>query len=227
MFRARLDSDFNTLRSLHSHFIQTENHPAALLCLDPTFMSTLPQQGILTADPGPELSLHFSYFELLDRLRREGSLNPGSMRQKVFAFQSRESDRFFVPINCFLYAVFAPRQETVQEKDGCVVAHEELRRVLELEISDYIHLRAKNQHRAYRRRLATDPCLAFVARGEYSECSRRDCQFQHIRPEKMTISWFNARIRSVLMEIRILNLAGFHSKGVILCVFPLTMIAKS
>ena len=137
---------------------------------------------------------------------------PGSMRQKVFAFQSRDDDRFFVPANSFLHAVFVPRSETVQEQGGCVVTHEELRRVLDREISEYIHLRAKLQHDAYYWKLGSVPCMTMVTWGE---CSRQDCQFQH---EKITVNWFNARVRSVLMEIRILNLTGFHSMRVIMCV---------
>jgi hypothetical protein len=37
------------------------------------------------------------------------------------------------------------------------------------------------------------------------------------------VSWFNACIRSVLMEIQILNLAGFHPKGVMTYVLPLSV----
>ena len=214
MFRARHKGDFKTLQFLHPQFTQAENYAAALLCLDPTFVSTLSLQGTTTVDHGPELLLHFTYFELLDRLRREDLLDPGSMRQKAFAFQSREDDRFFIPGNSFLHAVFAPRPDTVQEQGGCIVTHEELRRVLDREIPEYIHLRAKQQHNAYRRKLGSYPCMAMVTRGE---CSMQDCQFQH--PE-ITVGWFNSCIQSVLMEIRVLSLAGFHPKGVITCVLP-------
>ena len=219
MFRARYKGDFQTLHFLHSYFIQAENHPAALLCLDPTFTSTLPQHSAPAIDPGPELSLNFAYFELLDRLRRGDDLNPGSMRQKIFAFQSREDDRFFISTNSYLHTVFAPRSDTAHEKGGCVVTHEELKRTLDHKISEYIHLRATQQHNAYRRRLGADPCMTMVIRGE---CSRKECKFQHIQPEKMTANWFNARIRSVLMEIRILNLAGFRFRGFFTCVLPRT-----
>ena len=210
MFRARYQNDFKTLRSLHPQFIQAENYPAALLCLDPTFISTLPRHGTTIVDPGPEFTLHFIYFELLDRLRREDHLGPGSMRQKIFAFQPREDDRFFIPTSSYLYTVLTSRSDTAQEKGGCIVTHEELKRTLDEKIPQYIHSRATQQHNAYRRKLGIDPCMTMATRGE---CSRQECQFQHIRPEKMTASWFNARIRSVLMEIRILNLAGFRFKG--------------
>ena len=214
MFRARHESNSETLRSLHPLFMQAGNYPAALLCLDPTFILTLPQ-GIITVDPGPDLLLHFTYFQLLDRLRREDHLDSGSMRQMVFAFRSREDDRFFIPTNSFLHTILAP-----QGQGGCVVTHEELRRVLNREIPEYILLRAKQQHNAYRRRLGSDPCLTMATRGD---CPRQDCQFQHTRPEEMTVSWFNARIRSVLREIQILNLTGFHPKSVIMFVFPLSV----
>ena len=224
MFRARHEGDFRTLRVLCSQFIRVENYPAALLCLDPTFISTIPPHGNSALVSGQELSLHLSYFELLDRLRRGESLDPGSIRQKVFAFQPRENDRFFLPANGFLHAVFAPRPETLQEKDGCVITHEELRGVLDREILEFIRLRAKLQHNAYRRRLGADPCMAMFTRGE---CSKQDCQYQHIRPERMTVGWFNDRVRSVLTEIRILNLAGFHPTGVIVFVLLFTIIAPS
>lgn len=211
MFRARYKGDFETLLFLHTHFIQSENYPAALLCLDPAFVSTLPAHGTTIVDPGPELSLHLSYFKLLDRLRRGDQLYPGSMRQMIFGFQSREDDRFFIPANSYLYTVLSPRSDAAQEKGGCVATHEELKGTLNDEIPKYIYLRAKEQHNAYRRRFGINTCMAMVARGE---CPRQDCQFQHIRPEKMTNSWFNARIRSVLMEIRILNLTGFPFKGI-------------
>lgn len=213
MFRARHKGDFKTLHSLYPWFIQAKNYPAALLCLDPTFLSTLPQRGTTAIDPGPEFSLHFAYFELLDCLRREDKLDPGSMRQKIFAFQPSEDDRFFIPTNSYLYTAFATRSG--QEEGGCVVTHEELKRTLEKKILDYIHHRATQQHNAYRRRLGNDPCMTMVTKGE---CSRKGCQFQHIRPEKMTSNWFNARIRTVLMEIRILNLAGFRFRGFFTCV---------
>lgn len=215
MFRARHRADSKILRVLHPKFVKAKNYPAALMCLDSAFASTLPLQGAPPADPGPDLRLHFAYFELLDRLRREDSLNTGSIRQKVFAFQPREDDRFFVPANSFLYMTFLSRPDTMQEKGGCVVTHEELRRTLGREIPEYIRLRAKEQNNAYRRRLGATPCLTMVTKGE---CPKVDCQFQHVRPEKMTAGWFNARIQLVLTEIQILNLAGFHPPGAILCV---------
>ena len=215
MFKARYKADFKTLRILHPKFVGAENYSSALLCLDPIFTSTLPTQGAPIADHGPDLSFHLAYFELLDRLRREYSLDADSVRQKVFAFQPREDDRFFIPANSFLHVVFMPKTDTVQEKGGCVVTHEELRRVLDREIPDYIRLRAKQQNNAYRRRLGAAPCLTAVTRGD---CSKADCQFQHLRPEKITASWFNTRVRLVLKEIQILNLAGFHPMGVIVCV---------
>ena len=163
-------------------------------------------------DPGHDLSFHFTYFELLDRLRREYDLDPGSVRQKVFAFQPRQDDRFFIPANSFLHAIFMPKADTVQEKGGCVVTHEELRRVLDHEITEYIRFRAKQQNNAYRKRLGAAPCLTMVTRGD---CPKADCQFQHLRPEKITAGWFNSRVRFVLKEIQILNLAGFHPVGAI------------
>jgi len=163
-------------------------------------------------DHGPDLSFHFAYFELLDHLRREDSLGAGSVRQKVFAFQPRQDDRFFVPVNNILHAVFVPNADIVQEKGGCLVTHEELRHALDRKIPDYIRLRGKQQNDAYRRRLGVSPCLMMVARGE---CSRTDCQFQHLRPEQITVDWFNSRVRLVLKEIQILNLADFHHLPVV------------
>jgi len=166
-------------------------------------------------DHGPDLSFHFAYFELLDRLRREYSLDADSVRQKVFAFQPRQDDRFFVPANSFLHAAFMSKADIVQEKGGCVVTHEELRRVLDHRITDYIRFRGKQQNDAYRRRLGAAPCLAMTTKGD---CPKADCQFQHLRSEKITAAWFNARVRLVLKEIQILNLAGFHPIGAIMCV---------
>jgi hypothetical protein len=94
--------------------------------------------------------------------------------------------------------------------------------VLDREILEFIRLRAKLQHNAYRWRLGTNPCMAMFTRGE---CSKQDCQYQHIRPEKMTAGLFNDRVRCVLTEIRILNLAGFHPTGVIVFALPFTIIA--
>ena len=215
MFKARYETDSKTLRVLHPKFIRAKNYPAALMCLDSAFASTLPSQGAPPTDPGPDLRLHFAYFELLDRLRREDSLDTGSIRQKVFAFQPREDDRFFVPANSFLHTIFLSRPDAMQEKGGCVVTQEELTRILDREIPEYIRLRAKQQNNAYRKRLGATPCLTMATKGE---CPKVDCQFQHVRPEKMTVSWFNARIQFVLTEIQILNLADFHPKGAILCV---------
>lgn len=220
MFRARYGGDFESLHSLYPLFIQAENYPAALLCLDPTFSSTLPLRGTTTADPGPVLFLNLAYFKLLDLMRRGDHLNshPDSMCRKIFAFQSRENDRFFIPRNNYLYMVLSPRSETVQDKGGCVVTHEELKGTLDREISGYIHRRATEQYKAYRRRLDTIPCMTMVTRGE---CSKQDCQFQHTRPEEMTASWFNARVRLVLLEIRVLHLAGFRFNGFFTCVLSL------
>lgn len=216
MFRARYNSDSKTLCSLHPQFIKAKNYPAALLCLDQTFSSTLPLHGTAVVDPGPAISLNFAYFELLDRLRREDNLDPGSMRQKIFAFQTREDDRFFIPTNSFLHIVFSLKPDALQEKGGCIVTHQELKHALDREIPEYIRLRAKDQHNAYRRKLGADPCIPMATRGE---CSKQDCPFQHIRPEKITAAWFNARVRSVLTEIRLLNLTGFHPRGVIVFVY--------
>jgi hypothetical protein len=111
-----------------------------------------------------------------------------------------------------LHTVFAQ-----QGQGGCVVTHEELRRVLDREVPKYTYLRAKRQHEAYCWKLGGIPCMAMVTWGG---CLRQDCQFQH---EKITVDWFNTRVRSVLMEIRILNLTGFHPMGVIMCVLPLSV----
>ena len=217
MFKARHKADFQKLRDLYPKFIKDEHWSAALLCLDPIFASTLPAKGVpMVADPGPDLSLHLTYFELLDRLRREDRLDTGSIRQRVFAFQPREDDRFFIPTNSFLHEVLLPNPDVAQERNDCIVTHEELRRVFEESIPVFIHDRAKRQHNVYRRRLGTLPCMMYVTRGE---CQKADCQYQHLRQEKITTEWFNARVRLVLTEIRILNLAGFHPKGVIMCVF--------
>ena len=151
-------------------------------------------------------------------------MDPGSIRQKIFAFQSCEDDRFFVPTHSYLHMVFTPRSDTVQERGGCVVTYEELKRTLDHEISGYIHLRATQQHNAYRWRLNANPCLIMVTRGE---CLKQDCHFQHIRPEMVTASWFNARIRSVLMEIRILNLASFRFNGIFTCVLLLAVTTQN
>lgn len=217
MFRARHKADLKTLRDLHLKFVEVENYPAALLCIDPVFSSTLPAYGAPLADPGPEISFHSAYFELLDRLRREDSLDVGSFRQRVLALQPRQDDRFFIPVNSFLHAALVLKSDTLQEKGGCVVTHEGLRRVVSREVRDYIRLRAKQQHNAYRRRLGATPCLTMLAGGG---CSEAGCRFQHLRPEKITVGWFNARIRLILKEIQILNSAGFHPPGVILYASP-------
>lgn len=217
MFKGRHKADFQTLRALYPKFIKDEHWSAVLLCLDPIFASTLPAKGVPTvADPGPDLSLHLTYFELLDRLRREDCLDTDSIRQRVFAFQPRKDDRFFIPKNSFLHEVFLPNPDAAQERDDCIVTHEELRRALEEKISVFIHDRAKWQHNVYRRRLGTIPCTTYLTRGE---CRKADCQYQHLRQEKITAEWFNSRVQLVLTEIRILNLAGFHPTGVIMCVF--------
>jgi len=185
------------------------------MCLDPIFTPTLPPQGASVVNHGPDLSFHFAYFELLDHLRREYSLDADSVRQKVFAFQKRPDDRFFIPANTFLHAGFVSKTDIVQEKGGCVVTHEELRRVLDYKIPDYVRLRGKQQNDAYRRRLGAAPCLTMITRGD---CPKADCQFQHLRSEKITAAWFNDRVQLVLKEIQILNLAGFHPIGAIMCV---------
>lgn len=213
MFRARYRGDLNTLRFLQPKFIEVGNYAAALLCLDPAFLPSLPPPGTSTVDYGAGLSLHLAYFELLVRLKREDCLEAGSMRQKVFAFQPCQDDRFFVPANSLLYPALP--LDGVQEKDGCIVTHEELRRTLDCEIPEYIGRRAKQQNNTYRKRLGAIPCLRMVVNGE---CTNPGCQSQHLEPERITASWFNGRVHHILREIQILNLAGFHSKGVILCV---------
>jgi hypothetical protein len=216
MFRARYNSDSKTLCALHPQFLKAKNYPAALLCLDQTFSSTLPQHGTTVVDPGPGISLNFAYFELLDRLRREDHLDPGSIRQKIFAFQSREDDRFFIPTNSFLHIVFALKPDALQEKGGCIVTHEELKHTLDREIPEYIRLRAKDQHNAYRRKLGAIP----VSQWQQGENARNRTANSSISgPRRSQSAWFNARIQSVLTEIRILNLTGFHPRGVIMCVY--------
>ena len=217
MFKAMHKADFQTLCDLYPDFIKDEHWSAALLCLDPIFASTLPAKGVTVADPGPNLSLHLAYSKLLDRLRREDCLDTGSMRQRVLAFQSCEDDLFFIPTNSFLHEVFLPDPDPTQERDDCIVTHEELRRALEEKIPVFIHDRAKCQNNAYRRKLGTIPCTTYITRGECSKAA--DCQYQHLRQEQITAEWFNARVRLVLTEMQILNLAGFRPKGVMMCVF--------
>ena len=209
MFKAIKRTDRASLRALAKTFIKQGDNPAALLCLDNFFSSPLKLQNLSLDRVEASLSLYFDYVNLLDKLRPNVSLAQGSARQRLFGFQVLGSNRYLVPEYSSLYNKLANQSGSSKKSaDGHICGSDELGRSITHFISSRAVNRTKSQDATCRNVHGFSPCLQLFVQGECSPPKEMGpCTFQHVRPEELTADWYRTRLRLILLQFRILDLA--------------------
>jgi len=216
MFEAIQGADHSRLRTLAKTFIGTGNNPAALLCLDHVFSSPLKLQNLPLVEAQASLSLYLDYIRLLNKLLRDTSLAEGSDRQRLFGFQVLGGGRYLAPKRTLLRENLANRAGSCGNRaDGYRCGNDELCRGIVQLIKSRISDRTKIQNDASRDVQGFSPCLHFLVEKECDSLGGEgQCTLQHIRPEQLTANWYHARLRLILLQFQVLDLARYDSLDV-------------
>ena len=206
MFEAIQNDNYEGLRILAKTFVEAGNDPAALICLDYVFSSPPKLRHLSLINIHTLLSLYLDYIRLLDRLWRDDSLAEGSKHQKLFGFQVLGEDRYLVPKHTFIHEILTEKTAGSEENtDGHTCTYDELSEVIIWLIERRIKNRTAVENSACRDAHGFSPCLALIIRGQ---CKwGESCDFQHIEPDHLTVEWYHARVRLILLQFQILNSA--------------------
>jgi len=206
MFEAIQNGDNEGLRTLAKTFIETRNESAALMCLDYFFSSPFKLRHLSLADIHALLSLYLDYIRLLNRLRRDDSLAEGSRHQKLFGFQVLGEDRYLVPKHTLIHENLTDQTVGSEENmDGYTCTYDELSDIIVWVIGSRIEERTALENSACRDAHGFSPCLTLIIRGQ---CKWGEtCDFQNIQPDHLTVEWYHARVRLILLQFQILNSA--------------------
>ena len=209
MFKAIQYTDPIRLRTLAKTFAEAGNDPAALLCLDHIFSAPAKMRQAPLAGIHAWLSLYLDYIRLLDRLRRDDSLAEGSKHQRLFGFQVLGEDRYLVSKHTLIYDILTEQYGSREENaDGYPCAHSELSGGIVQVISSRIDDRTELLNSACRGAHGFSPCLTLIARGQ---CKwGESCDFQHVQPDQLTVQWYHARIRLILLLFQVLHSARYY-----------------
>jgi hypothetical protein len=209
MFQAIQRADHPSLRKSGKTFIGMENDLAALLCLDHAFSSPLKLQNLSLSEVETLLSLYLDYIRLLNKFRRDGSLIEGSNHQRLFGFQATGENRYLAPRHTILHERLTDRSGSGRKGvEGRTCGSEELRRGITQLISDRITDRTEAQNSSCRDVHGFSPCLRLLIDEKCdSRSGEGSCTFQHIKRDQLTVDWYNARLRLMLLQFQILNLA--------------------
>jgi len=216
MFQAIGRVDRTSLRTLAKTFIDMENLPAALLCLDNVFSSRPKLQYLPLSEVQESLSTYLDYIRLLNKSWSDESLAQGSNHQRLFGFQALRGNRYLVPRHTALHDqltdLYGP---SAKGTDGYECSYEELRQDITQFISRRIQDRTEAQNGACRDVHGFSPCLSLLVE---KQCNPPDeegpCTFQHIQPEQLTVNWYHARLRLVLLQFQILGSARYGNLDV-------------
>lgn len=209
MFEAIQNADHTSLHSLTKTFIETGNDPAALMCLDHVLSSPPKLRHLSLVDIHASLSLYLDYIRLLDRLWRDDSLAEGSKHQRLFGFQVLGEDRYLIPKHTLIHEILTDQTTGSEEStDGHMCTYDELSGGIVELIENRTKDRARHENSACRDARGFSPCLTLIVRGQ---CKRGEsCDFQHIQPDHITVEWYHARIRLILLQFQILNSARYY-----------------
>ena len=219
MFKAIGHADHASLRTFAKTFIKTGNDPAALLCLDHVFSSPLKLRNLPLVEVQASLSLYLDYIHLLNKFWYDDSLAQGSNHQKLFGFQvpALADNHYLVPKHAVLYEKLAdgsgPGRKCV---GGYSCGHDELSRGITQLIKSWISGRTGIQNRACRDVHGFSLCLSLLVDGVCTPPEGRGpCTFHHIQPKQLTVDWYHARLRLILLQFKILNTARYYDSNVV------------
>ena len=209
MYEAVRRADSASLRTLAKTFIGAGNDSAAVLCLDHVFSSPLNLQKVPLAEVQASLSLYLDYIRLLNKLWRNESVAEGSNRQRLFGFKVLGRNRYLVSKHTLLHGKLSSRSDPRgKSTDGYECGYDEIRRGIVQFVSGRINHRTETLDNTCRQLQGFSPCLSLLIQ---KDCSRQKgtgtCPFQHIQPEQLTVDWYHARLRLILLQFQILDSA--------------------
>jgi len=212
MFKAIRHADHVSLRTLAKTFIRTENDPAALLCLDHVFSSPLKLQNLPLVQIQTSLSLYLGYVRLLNKFYNVKSLVEDSNHQKLFGFLVLGENRYLVPKHTVLYEKLTNRSTSGKKStDGHSCDYGELSQGITQLISSRISGRTGVLDSACRDVHGFSPCLHLLFQNKCNPPKGKEqCTFQHIQPEQLTVDWYHARLRLILLQFQILDGARYY-----------------
>ena len=210
MFRAIQCADHATLRVLAGRFIKTRSDPIALLCLDHAFSPALELRGLSLAKIQELLSLFLDYIRLLNKFRGDEMLTEGSNHQRLFGFQVIGENRYSVPGDSLLCGGLAARSGLGGEGGECICGYDELRQVIIQFISSRIYNRTEIQNSACHGVHGFSPCLHLLVRNDCNPPEEKGpCTFHHIQQGQLSVDWYHTRLRLILLQFQILDLARY------------------
>jgi len=209
MFEAIQRTDRADLRRLARIFIGAGNNPAALLCLDHFFSSPLKLQNLPLAEVHSSLSLYLDYIRLLNQFWRDESLAEDSNHQRLFGFQALGENRYLVPKHTLLHEKLTGRSGPGKKSmDGYRCGYDELRRGIIKLVSSRIRDRTEIQNNACCDVHGFSPCLRLLVQKKCNPPGGKgSCTFHHIQLKQLTADWYHSRLRLILLQFQILDLA--------------------
>ena len=214
MFQAIQSSDRMSLCSLAKTFTESGNHPAALLCLDHALSPPLSLQDIPLTRIQALFSMYPGYIQLLRQLPDDESFAEGSNHQRLFGFQTLQQSRYLAPKHTLLYKRLVGQssgQSSSSQQGGVICDYGVLRRCIVKLIESRIRDRTTSQNAACCEVHGFSPCFQLLVQKECNPSDKRaPCTFQHIQPEQLTVDWYRARLRLILLQFRILDSARLY-----------------
>ena len=216
MFKAIRASDRASLRTFAKAFDKKGNYPATLLCLDHFFSSPLKLRNRSMDEVHASLCLFFDYIFLLNKLRRDESLAKGSARRRLFGFQMLGPNRYLVPEHNHLYRkVGSGSLSGKKSAGGRKCSSSELSRCINDVIRTRTLQRTEDQNATCREVHGFSPCSRLLVQGGcYSSGRTGTCTFQHIEPDQLTADWYRDRLDLILLQLQILDSAGYDETDV-------------
>jgi hypothetical protein len=215
MFEAIQRADRISLCTLAKTFIGAGNNSAALLCLDHIFSSPLKLQNLPLTEAHASLSLYLEYIRLLNKFRSDESLAQGSNHQRLFGFQVQGSC-YLAPRHTVLHETLTYRSgSSGKSADGYECGYDELRRGIVQLIRSRIDDRTEIQNGACRDVHGFSPCLHLLIQKKCNPPKGQgSCTFHHIKLEQLTVEWYYARLRLILLQFQILTSARYCDRHV-------------
>lgn len=214
MFNAIFQKDTKRLEQLGLEFYKEKNMHAALLCLDHIFTNTPSLQGLSAGETVKTLEMFFSYATLLRDIACFKDPCGNEQIRKVFGFVELREDVFAMTPGSTLHREVANQQMFFQDKDGHrTVSRNDASRVIRRYLTDRLRQRVLEENKTCRAAKSLQPsaypCIDALA----GTCKTHGCQHAHIKPEDISLSWYQNRVRAHLLQIQIYQTLHFIDLG--------------
>jgi hypothetical protein len=207
MFRYIGSSDVAKLSELAPELHETSSNVYAFICFDHSL-------SLLAAADGTTAYKDVSsIFRVFPRYHRHLSIDirPDSAPpadhnyERVFGFRYLEKN-VLLPKSTFLYRCASQNNQLSKEvhEDGFIIAEEEFSAFFTASLSNRTRQRV---YEAVEKAQKFAPSLSFTTRRECRKI-HRDSFCLHIGPHDATLSWYNARIESLMLQCRMLQIVS-------------------